>query len=681
MPSCQKSVCNLPRHLQGKEHGWSKEAALASVSQYLMRTPSNKGKTNIKPKGAVVGTNNTDYHTARICPVKNCMKVVQRLPNHLRHKHKMAVNEKYRMLLKNAVSYSPTKFVDRGERSPTKKIMSFKNSNVLSDNVVPSDTVVNDLNDDMVVDDLNDLDSNENIDLNIVAVELATNEKNVISQESIGLNSSEYDDPTFVPSAEEQVQIAKEFDLKFNPDMENIFRKFLFYLISPDGGNRHRESSEQTVNEVRRACIVMNATGFTKLFKRNVIREEYLINYCQKKGYLADSIKKYLISLISFCTFLIVDDINVLDTDKEDILKTKLILTNYKSSYNKKSRERFWERQEEDFQMLVTPDQVAQYMESENAHVAADVLKTIEHTHMNVNIKEYCAVRDHLFIFIHFGNGHRSGVSANMLISEFNAATEVDGSYQIRVKNHKNYAHFGPAITVLDPAQFNYLRLFVEKLRPQVNPINDNIMLSWSGRKMRSGAVSKQLHSLWSKAGIFDNKVITKKLSCNIVRKSTSTGLRETKTGNYQEVADLMTHSLDTAKKHYHIRSKQLSATTAGAVIGKYFGLRSESPTKIQEDKTPPRSPKHVWTPYETVLLESVFAEELKDRNCYVDIDIVRERLPQLCMITATEKQIVDKIRYLKRNIPTNARSLQYSSSKNSLLLPKTSSVSIYHYY
>ena len=80
-------------------------------------------------------------------------------------------------------------------------------------------------------------------------------------------------------------------------------------------------------------------------------------------------------------------------------------------------------------------------MESENAHIAVDVLKTIQHTLKNVSLKKYCAVRDHLFICIHFGNGYRSGVSANMLVSEFHAATEVDGGYQIRVKNLKYYAH------------------------------------------------------------------------------------------------------------------------------------------------------------------------------------------------------------------------------------------------
>ena len=65
-----------------------------------------------------------------------------------------------------------------------------------------------------------------------------------------------------------------------------------------------------------------------------------------------------------------------------------------------------------------------------------------------------------------------------MLVSEVHVATEVDDSYQIRVKNHKNYAHFGPALTVLNPIQFKYLCLFVEKIRPQVNPINENVMLT-----------------------------------------------------------------------------------------------------------------------------------------------------------------------------------------------------------
>ena len=85
----------------------------------------------------------------------------------------MPVNEEYWILLQSAVSYSSTKFVDHGECSPTKKIMSLKKINVVADKVEPSDKVVHEfLNNEACL--VNDLDSNENIDLNenIVGVEL-----------------------------------------------------------------------------------------------------------------------------------------------------------------------------------------------------------------------------------------------------------------------------------------------------------------------------------------------------------------------------------------------------------------------------------------------------------------------------------------------------------------------------
>ena len=55
----------------------------------------------------------------------------------------------------------------------------------------------------------------------------------------------------------------------------------------------------------------------------------------------------------------------------------------------------------------------------------------------------------------------------------------------------------------------------------------------------------------------------------NIVRKSTSTGVREVNTGLYQEVSDVMSHSLNTAEKHYHLREKQHSAAVASNIIRK----------------------------------------------------------------------------------------------------------------
>ena len=183
-------------------------------------------------------------------------------------------------------------------------------------------------------------------------------------------------------------------------------------------------------------------------------------------------------------------------------------------------------------------------------------------------------MHDHLFVLIHFSNGHRSGVSANMTVNEFLQYKKIDGVYQIRVVNHKNF-HVS-----LQPKELNWLHIYFTKIRPQVNPKCDNIMLSRTGNFMRSGAISKQLHSLWVKAGLFKGKTIPKNLCMNIVRKSTSTGVREVNTVHYQEVADVMSHSLNTAEKHYHLREKQHSAPVASNIIRKYFGTHAEVSTE-----------------------------------------------------------------------------------------------------
>ena len=75
---------------------------------------------------------------------------------------------------------------------------------------------------------------------------------------------------------------------------------------------------------------------------------------------------------------------------------------------------------------------------------------------------------------------------------------------------------------------------------------------------MKSGAISRQIDSLWVKAGIYEKTLNRKKLSCNLIRKSTTTGTRERNLGMEQEVADLMGHSKKTADKNYFLRQKLL---------------------------------------------------------------------------------------------------------------------------
>ena len=124
---------------------------------------------------------------------------------------------------------------------------------------------------------------------------------------------------------------------------------------------------------------------------------------------------------------------------------------NWKSSYNKRSKVRYWERQEEDYEMLVTPDQASQYLRSSSSKLAIKLFEIFELNSRSVTQMEYCSMHDHLFVLIHFSNGHSSGVSANMTVNEFLQYKKIDGVYQIRVVNHKNFHVSGPAVVSLQP--------------------------------------------------------------------------------------------------------------------------------------------------------------------------------------------------------------------------------------
>ena len=98
-----------------------------------------------------------------------------------------------------------------------------------------------------------------------------------------------------------------------------------------------------------------------------------------------------------------------------------------------------------------------------------------------------------------------------------------------------------------------------------------NIFCSWTGNLMKSGKVSQRVHNLWVySVGIFTEKPI-KNLSCNIIRKSTSTGLKEIKSTIPQEVTDLMTHSKKNADEHYYVREKERTATKGSQAIRKFL--------------------------------------------------------------------------------------------------------------
>ena len=75
-------------------------------------------------------------------------------------------------------------------------------------------------------------------------------------------------------------------------------------------------------------------------------------------------------------------------------------------------------RNVEDYEMIVTPEQLQSYEKSNHAIQAKELFAVVEMMGKRLSQQEYFCMRNHLFTVIHFGNGHRSGVSMNLAMTE-----------------------------------------------------------------------------------------------------------------------------------------------------------------------------------------------------------------------------------------------------------------------
>ena len=97
-----------------------------------------------------------------------------------------------------------------------------------------------------------------------------------------------------------------------------------------------------------------------------------------------------------------------------------------------------------------------------------------------------------------------------------------------------------------------------------------------------------------------------KSLSCNIFRKSESTGIREANDSRTTELADLMAHHPKTADKHYYIRQNQLNVVVAGSTALRENFFKQSAPS------VSPFSPNKVWSNDETRMIEELFKDDIE---------------------------------------------------------------------
>ena len=105
-------------------------------------------------------------------------------------------------------------------------------------------------------------------------------------------------------------------------------------MVGPDKDRKPR-SVEAVVGNVRRIIRTVKVTSFSVLLNNDM--EILKISYCVEHKIEPGSIAKYLISFIDLLNFFIIRKINI-GTSKEEIIRCKLLLENWKKVHLKKDK-------------------------------------------------------------------------------------------------------------------------------------------------------------------------------------------------------------------------------------------------------------------------------------------------------------------------------------------------------
>ena len=284
-----------------------------------------------------------------------------------------------------------------------------------------------------------------------------------------------------------------------------------------------------------------------------------------------------------FCQFLLKAGVKIdssINLKDVKILKQNVKL--WRKKYSKNAKKEKIATRAKDYKLLITPEQVEMYFNSDVAKSALAVLEKLEAETYVISRTEYCSLKDHIHVIILFGNACRSGVPAGLLMSQYlEAVTDSDGNVKMSVADHKTDYIFGDAPIVLRKDHFDILTAFANKAIPQNTPKEPYVFLSHAGKKMTGGDVSKRLHLSWSRSKIWNEKTLPKSLTVNIVRKSISTGIRETNADAIQSVCDTMCHSQKTSAEHYWMRQRESNIQKGTNAIRNYFF--GESSTQVSK--------------------------------------------------------------------------------------------------
>ena len=302
---CEKRVTDMPRHMR-TVHKWSAEKArhanmLFANRSYMWKNgaPKRKKKQQKKEKDKNSEEKDIekperkkkDYHFKRHCPYPGCHAVVKRLGKHLRTVHKLDDNE-YKCFISSS---------RRFEKKSNKEVLEEQKACDRRDRfrrVMEEDNILVDFSDD-----------------NSSKAIYVPPEKD--SYEILNIPSSAK------PVAVDNCSRSKAGNFISN---EQLFREFYQYLISVDGGRLSDAKTSPQYSKMIQTVVSVLDGDLSQLCNRKAMRTRFLGEYCAEKKYAPLTIKKYLMALQHFYTYLLDEEINIAGYASDDILRMKVFM-------------------------------------------------------------------------------------------------------------------------------------------------------------------------------------------------------------------------------------------------------------------------------------------------------------------------------------------------------------------
>ena len=603
--TCRATVTHLPRHMRTVHH-WTREAASKVLSKFNIR--KRKTERTAKKK---------NYHSRRRCPLPDCHSVVERLPAHLKQVHKLdKLSKEHCDAMENATVVPDVRHPTirwQEERFKTKKWEGGPESlpRVPEENLCLTDVHEDD---ELPWNDDSSLDSDS--DDNDVAVE----------------------------------------DIPLTATVPSLLVEFEGWFRSPDGGKRDEKTVKQHSSQLFSMLkVIDDEEDMKSLLDVKLVRQLFLKSHVEKKRYEAGTIKSYLMSLRHFYTFLISDRPKNFSFNVDEVNASREKIKLWSASYKRESSERKWKKLEEDMLNRLTPGNIRSFEKSETAREAVKVIGKHSDTSRTTGMTQqsYTLVRDFLFTQIFIENANRPGVLADMTVDDYRRMTKQDDSYVITVAKHKtSYVH-GSVRIVLNSKLKSWLSIFVEVMRPQIASATcGNVFLTWSGRQMISGHITKAVQSVFKKSGI-DVKVTSTSF-----RKAAVTAVHSGKPALSGKLARHMAHSETTAKKYYLLTEKTKESVETSKELGQLMRCDGkEHRDSDEKDENKSRDKEYTagttedaalkncsWSDNDVKKIQSVFGQDIAAKT--ISMERVRECIQSNKELDGmSPRRVYDKIR------------------------------------